>query len=211
MRAIPRVSRVPLRVTLFALAAMLLTFCSGCATSPAASFYTLNPVRLAGPSADPTPSAAPLMIAIGPVTVPELVDRAQIVTRVDANRVSIDEFARWADPLASQIPRVLAADLQQLIPGAIVSTYPQRVDDNAYRVSIDVQDFDAQVHGTVMLAAIWSVLPPRHGQPVSGRTVTQEALSGPGYDPLVKAYSRALASVAADIAVATRSARLITR
>jgi uncharacterized protein len=110
------------------------------------------------------------MIVLGPFTEPELVDRAQIVTRVDADRVSIE-----------------------------------------------VQNFDAPVHGTVMLAAIWSVLPPRHGQAVSGRTVVREArvareaLSGPGYDPLVKAYSRALASVAADIAVATRAAAAVAR
>lgn len=195
------------RFPLLALTVTLLSFCSGCATSPAASFYTLNPVQLTDPPSVAMPSGAPLMIAIGPVTVPELVDRAQIVTRVDANRVSIDEFARWADPLKSQIPRVLAADLQQRIPGAIVSAYPQRADDNAYRISVDVQDFDASpAHGTVMLAAIWSVMPPRRGQPLSGRTVAQEALSGPGYDPLVKAYSRALAAVAGDIANATARA-----
>lgn len=195
------------RFSLLALIAMLLSLYSGCATSPAASFYTLNPVQLTDAPSAVMPSGTPLMIAIGLVTVPELVDRAQIVTRVDANRVSIDEFARWADPLTSQIPRVLAADLQQRIPGAIVSTYPQRVDDNAYRVSVDVQEFDASpVRGTVMLAAIWSVMPPRQGQRVSGRTVTQEAASGPGYDPLVKAYSRALAAVAGDIANATARA-----
>ncbi|SDH00882.1 hypothetical protein SAMN05216466_106348 [Paraburkholderia phenazinium] len=192
------------RVPLLALTMLLLSFSSGCATSPASSFYTLNAIQLPEPSPAVVRPATPIMIAIGPVTVPELVDRAQIVTRVDANRVSIDEFARWADPLTSQIPRVLGADLQQLIPGAIVSTYPQRVDDNAYRVSVDVQEFDASVQGSVMLAAIWTVLPPRHGQPVSGRSVAQEAVSGPGYDPLVKAYSRALASVAGEIAAAIR-------
>ncbi|WP_175772570.1 PqiC family protein [Paraburkholderia phenazinium] len=199
------------RVPLLALTMLLLSFSSGCATSPASSFYTLNAIQLPEPSPAVVRPATPIMIAIGPVTVPELVDRAQIVTRVDANRVSIDEFARWADPLTSQIPRVLGADLQQLIPGAIVWTYPQRVDDNAYRVSVDVQEFDASVQGSVMLAAIWTVLPPRRGQPVSGRSVAQEAVSGPGYDPLVKAYSRALASVAGEIAVATRSAVPLTR
>jgi uncharacterized lipoprotein YmbA len=192
------------RVPLLALTMLLLSFSSGCATSPASSFYTLNAIQLPEPSPAVVRPATPIMIAIGPVTVPELVDRAQIVTRVDANRVSIDEFARWADPLTSQIPRVLGADLQQLIPGAIVWTYPQRVDDNAYRVSVDVQEFDASVQGSVMLAAIWTVLPPRRGQPVSGRSVAQEAVSGPGYDPLVKAYSRALASVAGEIAAAIR-------
>jgi Uncharacterized protein conserved in bacteria len=152
------------------------------------------------------PMAMAMAIAIGPVTVPELVDRPQIVSRIDANRVSINEFARWADPLKSQIPRVLAAELTQFIPGSIVSVYPQRVDDNACRVSVDVQSFDSSTSGTVTLAAIWSVRPPKRGEPVTGRTVVHEVVSGPGYDALVNAHSRALVSVARDIAVATQSA-----
>jgi uncharacterized protein len=182
--------------------AIMLTLFAGCATSPASKFYTLSPVQVVEQSS----GTNPVMIAIDPVTVPELVDRSQIVTTLDANRVSIDEFARWAEPLKSQIPRVLAADLAQFVPGAIVSTYPQRVDDNAYRISVDVQTFDSSTSGTVMLAVIWSVHPPKRGEKVSGRSVVHEAAGGPGYDALVKAHSRALASVANDIAVASHSA-----
>jgi uncharacterized lipoprotein YmbA len=182
--------------------AIVLTLFAGCATSPASKFYTLSPVQVVEQSS----GTKPVMIAIDPVTVPELVDRSQIVTTLDANRVSIDEFARWAEPLKSQIPRVLAADLVQFIPGAIVSTYPQRVDDNAYRISVDVQAFDSSTNGTVTMAVIWSVRPPKQGEKVSGRSVVHEAAGGPGYDALVRAHSRALASVANDIAVATHSA-----
>ncbi|KLU21223.1 hypothetical protein EOS_36860 [Caballeronia mineralivorans PML1(12)] len=182
--------------------AIVLTLFAGCATSPASKFYTLSPVQVVEQSS----GTKPVMIAIDPVTVPELVNRSQIVTTLDANRVSIDEFARWAEPLKSQIPRVLAADLVQFIPGAIVSTYPQRVDDNAYRISVDVQAFDSSTNGTVTMAVIWSVRPPKRGEKVSGRSVVHEAADGPGYDALVRAHSRALASVANDIAVATHSA-----
>jgi uncharacterized protein len=182
--------------------AIVLTLFAGCATSPASKFYTLSPVQVVEQSS----STNPVTIAIDPVTVPELVDRSQIVTALDANRVSIDEFARRAEPLKGQIPRVLAADLAQFVPGAIVSTYPQRVDDNAYRISVDVQAFDSSTNGTVTLAVIWSVRPPKRGEKVTGRSVVHEAAGGPGYDALVRAHSRALASVANDIAVATHSA-----
>jgi uncharacterized protein len=151
--------------------AIVLTLFAGCATSPASKFYTLSPVQVVEQSS----GTKPVMIAIDPVTVPELVDRSQIVTTLDANRVSIDEFARWAEPLKSQIPRVLGADLVQFIPGAIVSTYPQRVDDNAYRISVDVQAFDSSTNGTVTMAVIWSVRPPKRAglvtTPWRGHTV----------------------------------------
>jgi uncharacterized protein len=177
------------------------TLFAGCATSPASRFYTLSPVQVA----EPQPGVKPVAIAIDPVSVPDLVDRPQIVSTLDANRVSIDEFARWADPLKSQIARVLAADLTQLIPGSIVSVYPQRVSDNAYRVSVDVQSLDSTAGGAVTLAVIWSVRPPK-GNAVDGRTVVRETTGGPGYDALVNAHSRALASVAKEIAAATQSA-----
>jgi len=190
-----------MRYLLMSLSTIALCFLAGCATSPASKFYTLSAVQVVEQSSN----AAPVAIAIDPVTVPELVDRSQIVTKLDTNRVSIDEFARWAEPLKSQIPRVLAADLAQFIPGAIVSTYPQRVDDNAYRVSVDVQSFDASTNGAVTVAVIWSVRAPNRRERVSGRSVVHETADGPGYDALVKAHSRALASVS-DIAVATHSA-----
>ncbi|MFM0209548.1 PqiC family protein [Paraburkholderia sediminicola] len=189
-----------LRLTTIVL--MMLTVFAGCATSPASRFYTLSAVQAVGQPQ----RADPILIAIDPVTVPELVDRPQIVSGLDANRVSIDEFARWAEPLKSQISRVLAADLAQRIPGAIVSSYPQRVDENACRVSVDVQTFDSSADGTVTLAVIWSVRQPKREERISGRTVVHETVSGPGYDALVDAYSRALASVAGDVAVAARSA-----
>jgi uncharacterized protein len=190
-----------MRYFLLSLTAIALCLLAGCAMSPASKFYTLSAVSVVEQSSN----GAQVAIAIDPVTVPELVDRSQIVTRLDANRVSIDEFARWAEPLKSQISRVLAADLGQFIPGAMVSTYPQRVDDNAYRVSVDVQGFDASTNGAVTPAVIWSVRAPNRGERMSGRSVVHETADGPGYDALVRAHSRALASVASDIAAAMHS------
>jgi uncharacterized protein len=190
-----------MRYFLMSLTTIALCFLAACATSPASKFYTLSAVSVV----EQSPNAARVAIAIDPVTVPELVDRSQIVTRLDANRVSIDEFARWAEPLKNQIPRVLAADLARFIPGAIVSTYPQRVDDNAYRVSVDVQSIDASTNGAVTLVVIWSIRAPNREERVSGRSVVRETADEPGYDALVGAHSRALASVASDIAAAMHS------
>jgi uncharacterized protein len=189
------------RYPAFALALIVFTVFAGCATSPSSRFYTLSPVQVA----EPRPGVKPITISIDRVTVPELVDRPQIVSTIDANRVSIDEFARWADPLKSQIARALAEDLIQLIPGSTASVYPQHVSDDGYRVSVDIQRFDSPTSGAVTLAANWWVRPPK-GSAVGGHTVVREAVSGPGYDALVSAHSRALASVANDIAIATQSA-----
>jgi len=178
---------------------------SGCA-SPSTKFYTLSSVPIVKllPKIDPYAIA----IAIDSVKVPDLVDRAQIVSRQGTTEVAIDEFARWADPLKNQIARVVAADLGHFIPEAMVTTYPQQVDDNAYHISINVEAFDSSMGDSVTISALWSVNPPKPAKRVSGRTVVREFVSGPGYEALVKAHSRALSSVASAIATAIRSVEI---
>jgi uncharacterized lipoprotein YmbA len=180
----------------------MLFFFSGCA-SPPAQFYTLNSVPVVRMSQ--SEESSPIAIAFDPVTVPEFVDRAQLVSRRTENRVFIDEFARWADPLKVQIARVLAADVARFVPAATVSTYPQRSDAEAYQVTVDVETFDTSMGDMVTIAASWSVKSTTNGARIKGRTVVREFVSAQGYESIVKAHSRALASVASDIATATLS------
>src|SRR5258706_1788683 len=118
-----------MRSLLLTIMVLMLALVGGCASSPKASFYTLSAERPQEHTDTGAPAAgAPAAITIGIVTIPEIVDRPQLVLRVDPNQVALDEFARWADPLKSQIRRVIAADLALLFPGAFVSGYPQNVD-----------------------------------------------------------------------------------
>jgi uncharacterized lipoprotein YmbA len=137
--------------------------------------------------------------------VPEIVDRPQLVLRVNANEVNFDEFARWADSLKAQVRRVIAADLALQFPSALVSGYPGTVDPtSSYQVSIDVESFESAVGDTSAVSVLWSVRPPK-GATVNGRTVVRVPTGGPGYDALIAAHSKALAAVSGDIATAIRS------
>ncbi|WP_244306494.1 PqiC family protein [Paraburkholderia lacunae] len=183
----------------FALAVLTL---AGCA-SPKADFYTLSP-EAPRESARP---ATPIVVLIGSVNVPELVDRPQIVVRAGANQVTMNEFARWADSLKSQIPRVLAADVAQELNSPRVSAYPMAGDMTAvWRVQIDVQRFDATLGDAVTVEVLWSVSPPGKRAPLSGRSTVREPCAGAGYDAVVAAYSRAFATVSGDISASIRSA-----
>jgi uncharacterized lipoprotein YmbA len=186
----------------FLLTAAMLVLMSGCASSPQATFYTLN----AGQPLARVQTTTPISIVIDSVTVPELVDRPQFVVKIDATQVRIDEFARWAAPLKSQIPRVLAADLAQAVPGALVSANSQWAGEaQTYHVSVDVQSFELVPGEMASVAALWVVRPPRQGAAVTGRTIVHEPAGAPGYDALVNAHSRALATISNDIANAIGS------
>jgi len=181
---------------------------NGCASSPQASFYTLSPERAQGQTETGAPaSTTTWAIVMGAVTVPEINDRPQFVLRVDPNRITLDEFSRWAEPLKSQVRRVIAADLALQFPGALVSGYPQSVDPKlTYFVSVDVQSFESAPEAA-SVSVLWSVKPPKEGAPVSGRTVVSEPTGAQGNDALVAAHSRAMAAVSAAIATAIRSTR----
>jgi uncharacterized lipoprotein YmbA len=181
---------------------------NGCASSPQASFYTLSPERAQEQTETGTPAPTTTWaIVMGAVTVSEIDDRPQFVRRVDVNRITLDEFSRWAEPLKSQIRRVIAADLAVQFPGALVSAYPQNVDPElTYIVSIDVESFESGPEAA-SVSVLWSVKPPKEGKPVSGRTVVSEPTGTQGNDALVAAHSRAMATVSNAIAAAIRSTR----
>lgn len=194
---------------LLAMGVTLLTACG--TTSPRTQFYTLEAHALdaatqakgvhasAGSS---SPDAAAVKVSISQVSVPEVVDRPQLVVRTAPNRVDIADFHRWAEPLAQGIARVLAEDLAAQLGGRYLVTAGQRaglVPD--VRVAIDVQRFDAVVGEGVAIEALWTARAAR-GAAISGRGFAQAPVAtsaGPeadGYGALAAAHSRALAEIA---------------
>ena len=187
------------------IAAMLaVTALGGCASSPKSHFYTLS----SGAALERSEAKAQYTVAIGPVTVPDIIDRPQIVTRSGPNQMQIAEFERWASPVRSEISRVIADSVMQQLDGAYVYLYPQNLSSNAdYQVLLEVQRFDAKLGDAVTVEALWAVRPAQGGAVKNGHSAVREATKGDGYDALVAAYSRALTAVSRDIAEAVRSTR----
>jgi uncharacterized protein len=182
------------------LTAALLT---GCSRSPRVTFYTLS--ATATPEATAAAPAAD-SVTVGPVTLPSLVDQPQLVVRTSLNQVDILEIQRWAEPLKSVIPRIIAANLAVLLPQARVSSYPQIANLNAdYRIQVDIQLLEMTAGEGVVLDALWSVRSAGEGKPKTGRSVVNEPTGAGGYDALVAAQSRALAALSRDLAQALRA------
>jgi len=175
---------------------------AGCSSPPKTNFYTLSPAASAPARAD---AKVPYSVAIGPVGIPESLDRPQMVTRTGANQVGVAEFERWAGPLKNEIALAIAENLKPLLGGASVFTYPQGVNADV-NVSVDVQRFDSALGDAATVEVLWQVRPAK-GAPRSGRSMVREATGGPGYDALVAAHGRALAAVSGDIATAIRTAQ----
>ena len=191
------------RRAISALMALCLTLAllAGCSRSPRVVFYTLSSVP---PAAGGPP--APISVAVGPVSLPALVDQPQLVVRSGPNRVEVLESSRWAEPLRSGIPRIMTADLTLLLPQSRVSAYPQNAGHEAdYRVQVDIQRFEMTAGEGVELELLWTVRRAGEGIPRSGRSVVSEPAGAGGYDLLVAAQSRALAVACRDLERALRA------
>lgn len=176
---------------------------AGCKSTPS-SFYTLTATAQGCGSPD-----APYSVAVGPVTVPALVDRPQFTVQVAPNRIVIDEFNRWAAPLNENVARVVSTDLAVLLGTPEVATTPVTSFDPAYRVTINIQRFDSIRHGTTndaaLLEAVWVVRNGAANVARSGHTLAREPAAGQGFDALAAAHSRAVAKLSGDIAGAIQA------
>ncbi len=189
------------------LAITLVAACAACSTSSTSErFYALS----AGSSSTTAPVTAATAlpgIVISAVTVPELVDRPQIVTRDGANRVNVAEQQMWAEPLKNGIGRVLAARLTKTLADAgrpaRVAAYPQAsIASPDLRITIDFQRFEAIPGGDAVIDVLWSLRRANDDSVRSGRTVAARPIPALTYEDTVRAWSDALEALNDDIAAA---------
>ena len=170
---------------------------SACATPPA-HFYTLNTIAEA-----PAGRASPVTVAVGPVSIPEGVNRPEIVVQVGPNQVALDEFNQWAAPLQSDIQRVLMENLARLLGTSGVFRYPQGpITAPDFRVQIEVLRFESAPGDAAFLDVIWTVRGKSEKNVQTGRTTVREPLRDTNYAALVAAHSRALGTLSRDLAEA---------
>ena len=180
---------------------LLLTGCGG--SSPRVEFYTLNPLTdMRGAQANTPPTDQKLSIGVGPVEIPQILDRPQIVTRSGPNKLNIDEFNRWAGRLNENFTRVLAENISLLLGTDQVAAYPWQADFKPrYRIALKINYFEGQWGKDVLLEAIWSVTGQQSRPAHSMRkSVINEPLSAePDYEALVAAHSQAIAQLSREI------------
>jgi len=178
----------------------LATLLTGCASTKPSQFYTLSPSAITSGA-----TSASTSISVGPVSVPAVVDRPQIVVRTGTNQVLIAEFDRWASPLKGDIARVVAENLVSMLGTPQVTVFPQSTSAEAsYRAGINILRFESEPGRAATLDALWTVSSRKDGQSRSGRTTITEPTQGGGYAELVAAHSRALGQLSGEIAKTIR-------
>ena len=181
------------------LAAVLFAGCRG--SAPKIEFYALNSPSGITPKANPADAYQNVSVGVGPVSIPEILDRPQIVTRSGPNKLEVDDFHRWAGRLEDDFARVLANNISVLLSTDQVAIYPWDPGFKPqYQVTLNIQHFEGQWGREVLLEVFWKVIEPQ-GQTALNikKTVVKEPLPANDYEALISIKSRAVATLGQEI------------
>lgn len=172
----------------------LLTVVPAACTSPNPTLYTLAVVP------GPTYRRAPRRIEVRSISLPGYLDRSEIVRSTEDFRLDVMGNDWWGEPLGSMMARVLVQELLQRLPHSIVFSENGAISaEPDASVEVNVQRFDADRSGAVVLMAVIAVL--RHGETAASRTVRLRVMpTTPGTAGLVAAMSEATGQLADVIA-----------
>ena len=130
---------------------VLLPALAGCSTTPPPRLFTLAP--------QPAAPAGQLarIISVKRVAIAKYLDRLQIVRYRDSYELSYSEFTLWGEGLGDMVTRVLVEDLSTRLPRSQVyaASGPLTAATPDITVEVNIDRFDTDPGGTVVLAAQW--------------------------------------------------------
>ena len=197
---------IPCKILIFGMTIMTLLL-AGCGTSPPAKFYTLTPVVVQRPPEKVVETDKYTPIGIGPVEIPEYLDRPEIVTRAEQNQLILSEFNLWGGVLKSDINRVLLENISALLAGdgIPIITWKAAVTE-VHKVPVLISRFDGSLNDSIVLKATWAVL-EKEGKTFEFLRESNITIpvKGSSYSSVVTAMSEALGELSKEIASGIKS------
>lgn len=188
------------KTTIVTWLAVLCIALTGCGTSPPSKFYVLDNANMAQLEMLP---ATNISIGVGPVSIPDRFDRAQIVTKSGKNTLKIHEYDRWGDSFKKQVVETLAEDLSTLLQTSQVVVYPWvRPLRPTYQVFVTIRHFEGGVGEAVNLEAVWRIVDVATEKTLLSRLYSKKhPVHGNDISSYVSTQSFALADLSYQIAL----------
>ena len=179
----------------------------GCASTEPSRFYMLQSLAGKDIIQKSPATACHVSIGIGPVEIPDYLDRPQIVTRSGPNEMKFAEFDRWAGSLRDNIASVLAENLSLMLSTDEVFLYPWNPAlDIDYGINVNILHLDSIPGDHVTLKALWTVSGRKENKELITRVSDiKEKLNASGYNAIVDAISRTFVILSAEIATEIRA------
>ncbi len=191
---------------LFTVLAVMLIGCTG--TSGPATFYMLRSIEGSRESLSTPVEGKSLSVLVGPITLPNYLDRNQMVTVAGKNEMALDEFNRWVESLQDGFYRVLLEDLSWLLKTPEVYRYDREGSSSApdYQVVVDVTRFDCRPGEDAVLTAFWTVIGKEgSASGIRRKSVFHAPISATGFPGIVDAQNQTLTALSREIDTAIQS------
>lgn len=190
---------IPNKPTLLKCSCLLFSLLlSACASKQTTQFYMLN-----AKPANEANTVVPefnrnLQIGLGPIHLPEYLNRPQLVVEVSENQYQLDDQHRWAEGLDQNISRSLTQLLTTRLGVEQIRRYPwatRQAPD--YQISIDILQFHQLADGNNRLQAQWTL--KHQDQVVMAKQFECSIASPVAADAMVKAQSLCLSRLGLEI------------
>ncbi len=174
---------------------------TACASKPD-RFYTLTTLPPPARGALPPPTIHVLLN----VTVPSLVDRAEMVINTPNNGILILDHERWAEALADQVSQTLARDIEQRRGDVLIGDRGfDQAAASSVTMKVDIVRMFAQRPGRASIEAHWRIMDASVGMDELGSGVFEAPLNDESYASIARGYSQTLSELADILAAKVRT------
>jgi uncharacterized lipoprotein YmbA len=180
---------------------------AGCGEGVPSRYYVLNSMAPSG-AAMPAEGRT---LSVNPVSLPEYLNRSDVVRRETDNRLDLAASDRWGEPLDINLTRVITEDLAHLLKDDGFVVVPSGLSAAEMTLEIQILRFERDAEGNAVLVALWQLRDADSGQSlVLRRSNFQRPVAGdsplptPDLDNVIAAMNRLTHELSAEIAKAVR-------
>ena len=178
----------------------LILVLTACGSSPKTHFYVLN----AEPQSDNLSDQKLEGVGVGlwSVNLPSVLNRPEIVTRSGQYKIELADFHQWVGGLGNNITQLIARELgKQLRTDRVVISPWSAYRKNDYQVKVDIDRFDGELGGEIILSGAWSLLNAEGNKELIREAFTYKTQAGgENYSDVVAALSQLSVQLSEQIA-----------
>jgi uncharacterized lipoprotein YmbA len=180
--------------------ALALSGCISIPNSPTPRFYMLQAVYEDQVNKKIN-IASDVFIGVGPVKIPEYLDRPQMVTQSKEKMLTFAQFDRWGESLDLGMARLIAEDLTVMLPGTKFTLHPwNSTIPVKYQVVVEIVQLESELNKDLFLVAQWLVIDAQNAKTmIIKRSEFRQPIIPQDYSGLAKTLSTACASLASEI------------
>lgn len=152
--------------TVLLLAVCMAAMMISCASKPS-NFYVLRSVSDSDNTWPEKGDFRGPSLLVGPISLPDYLDRNQMVSIKGENELVVDEFNRWGESLEDNFYRVLTENLSLLMQTPEIYAFNKHGGGSFdFQIIINVTRFESSVEGNTRLTAFWEVADKTRGSTV---------------------------------------------